>query len=629
MAFGRSSAPSPGTCPAVRRLVRLAAALCVLALVCALPAFAQDSAAEGSAGRGRVPVEGAPASLNADLNRLLREEPAPTSLFEARRQADRAAETVARLMESEGYYAADVDAFAEGVDVFSRSVRVVHGPLFTYVSRRIDYTGSAPDPATQSELDALLDPLSPGVPARAQPVIDVGDALVARLRAQGYPDARADPVDALADAREQTVELAYKLQPGLRYSFGDVRVSGLGRTRPEFIETLKPWGPGERYSPAKLDEFRNRLAETGVFASAVASLEPATDADATAADAASQTASAAPPSRDVLLDIEERERRTIALGASASTSEGAGVEAEWELRNITGRGDSINTAARLATLERRIGATYSRPHIGRYGRNLSLGIEAEDFETDAFDQTGANISATIEERITPRVRGSLGVEAGYASIDDSRTRARINSDRREIYILSAAATADYIGVRDVLDPQDGVRARLSVEPGVTYGDTNIAFTRLSGEVSLYSDIGNNDRLTGALRGRLGTIAGPQGAPPDRLFYAGGGGSVRGYEYQSLSPRDALNIPIGGRSLIETSAELRWRQSERLGYVAFIDAGAAGPDTSPPLEDMRAGVGLGARYYAGFGPLRADIAIPLDKREGDADFQIYLSIGQAF
>src|SRR6185503_5114731 len=121
---------------------------------------------------------------------------------------------------------------------------------------------------------------------------------------------------------------------------------------------------------------------------------------------------------------------------------------------------------------------------------------------------------------------------------------------------------------------------------------------------------------------LGLIAGPNGAPPDRLFFAGGGGSVRGYEYQSLSPHDADGTLIGGRSLVEMSAELRWRASDRLGYVAFLDAGAAGSNVEPPIDQMRAGVGLGVRYYAGFGPLRADIAIPLNKEEGDADFQIY-------
>ena len=75
---------------------------------------------------------------------------------------------------------------------------------------------------------------------------------------------------------------------------------------------------------------------------------------------------------------------------------------------------------------------------------------------------------------------------------------------------------------------------------------------------------------------------------------------------------------GGSSLVEMSAELRYRATNRLGYVVFVDAGAAADDVEPPIDEMRAGAGIGVRYYAGFGPLRADIAVPLNKREGDAD-----------
>jgi len=592
----------------VRRL-QLALTAAALAAVFAL-------APAASAQESRVPVTGLPSSLNAELRRLLREEAEPQSLFDARRQAERAAATVARLVESEGYYAAEVEPWAEGVTIFGRGVRVATGPLFIINSSRIDYLGAPPDDTTRVELDTLLDPLQPGVPAAAAPVLETEDALLLRLRAAGYPEARAEPVDALADGEAHTMDFAFQLQAGNRASFGNLRISGLERTRLDFVQSLQPWRPGERYSPQRLDEFRNRLAETGIFDSAIARLA-----------SEGQSAGGEVLSRDVEVELIEGKRRTIALGAAASTSEGAGVEAEWEVRNFSGRGDSITVAAQLATLQRRFETIYRRPHVGEYGRNVRLGVTIEDFETDAFNQTGGDISASVEEQLTPRLRGSLGVQAGYASIEDQQTRV-LQTGRRDLYILSGTGKAEYIGVRDVLDPANGVRARVSIEPGLTYGDTTIAFSRLSGEASLYGELGS-ERLVGALRGRVGTIVGPNGAPPDRLFFAGGGGSVRGYEYQSLSPRNASGDLIGGRSLVEASAEVRWRAGERLGYVAFMDAGAAGPNVEPPIDEMRAGVGLGVRYYAGFGPLRADIAIPLDKRDGDADFQIYISIGQAF
>ena len=574
-------------------------------------------AQQGNGLAGRVPVLGVPEKLQDDLKQIMREEPAPATLFEARRQAERTATFVATFLESEGYYQADVQPVAEGVDTFTRAVNVTPGPLFIYASARIDYLDVSPDETTRTELNTLLAPLDAGIPARAQPVIEAGDALVARLRNAGYPDANADPVDALADAATGEVELAFKLRPGLRASFGKLNITGLDATKQAFIENLRPWKANERYTPAKLDEFRSRLAETGLFDSAAVKFGEATPA-----------ADPAGAPRDVSVELKERERRTIALGASASTSEGVGVDGEWELRNYSGWGDSLTVSGQVATLQRRAGVDYRLPHIGKYGRILEVGAEVEDFETDAFDQSGANVNATLAEQLTPRLRASLGVEAGFASILDAQAKAQ-GAGRRDVYVLSGTGTAEYVGVRDILDPINGVRARVSIEPGITAGDTNIVYGRLSGEASIYSDFGTEGDFVGALRGRLGAIIGPNGAPPDRMFFAGGGGSIRGYEYQSVSPRESTGQIIGGRSLLEMSAEVRYRASDTLGYVAFLDGGAAGSNVEPPLDTLSYGAGVGVRYYTGFGPLRADIAIPLNKQEGDADFQVYISIGQAF
>ncbi|MBI1359235.1 MAG: BamA/TamA family outer membrane protein [Alphaproteobacteria bacterium] len=595
----------------LQRRLRLGLTAIVLS---GLPLLAQAANAQGE----RVPVSGIPSSLKPDLRRLLREEQPPDSLFEARRQADRAAAVVSKLLESEGYYRAEVTPSAEGAETFTRKVQVTLGPLFVVESAKIEIEGQAEiDDKTRAKLDDLLSPLATGVPARAAPVLQIQDALVLALRNAGYPDARADPVDALADGRAQTMEFTFKLAPGARASFGDLHVAGLERTRPDFVDVLKPWKPGQRYSPQTLDEFRNRLAATGIFDSTTASL--------------SETGEPGPnglSEHDVDVRVTERKRHTIALGASASTSEGVGLEGQWTLRNVLGRGESLSVTAKAATLDSSLTTAWKRPAVGHhYGRDLTLQAKIENQETDAFNQLGGTLSATIDEQLTHRLRGSVGVTAGYASIEDDQTRL-LGTGRRDVYIITTPTTAEYTGVRDILDPHNGVRARLAVEPGVTFGDTNIGFTKVTGEASVYADLGSS-KLVGALRGKLGSILGPSGAPPDRLFFAGGGGSVRGYDYQSLSPRDSANNVVGGLSLVETSAELRWRATQTLGWVAFIDAGAAGTNRDPPIGDMRAGAGLGVRYYTSFGPLRADIAAPLDKRTGDSNFQIYISIGQAF
>jgi translocation and assembly module TamA len=185
---------------------------------------------------------------------------------------------------------------------------------------------------------------------------------------------------------------------------------------------------------------------------------------------------------------------------------------------------------------------------------------------------------------------------------------------------------------DPLDPKRGYRIEGRVEPTALTGDTSLAFLRTVAQSSAYLPFGEEAKTVLAGRLRLGVILGGEipDVPASRRFYAGGGGSVRGYEYQAVGPRAPNGKPFGGLSLFETSLELRrsriWRG---LGAVAFIDAGSVGLEEFPSTSELEASIGVGARYDLGFGPIRADIAVPLNKREGEAAFQIYLSIGQAF
>src|SRR3712207_1943357 len=120
-------------------------------------------------------------------------------------------------------------------------------------------------------------------------------------------------------------------------------------------------------------------------------------------------------------------------------------------------------------------------------------------------------------------------------------------------------------------------------------------------------------------------------PIDRLFLAGGGGSIRGYAYQSVGVTLPNGDVIGGRSLLEGSLELRARVTDSIGVVPFVDVGRASADPVPDVsaEDWRVGVGVGLRYYTSLGPIRLDVATPLDPGPGDPSVAFYVGIGQAF
>ena len=180
----------------------------------------------------------------------------------------------------------------------------------------------------------------------------------------------------------------------------------------------------------------------------------------------------------------------------------------------------------------------------------------------------------------------------------------------------------------LLDPTKGFRLTALVQPEATVKGGFNPYIRSRIDGSGYFPV--TDSLVLAGRVRLGTIkgAGLFDIAPSRRLYAGGGGSVRGYSYQALGEQAADGKAVGGRSLNEASVEARYRFGN-YGIVAFVDAGQAYRQTTPQFNDLRYGVGIGGRFYTNFGPMRLDLATPIDRRPGESRLNIYVSIGQAF
>jgi translocation and assembly module TamA len=180
----------------------------------------------------------------------------------------------------------------------------------------------------------------------------------------------------------------------------------------------------------------------------------------------------------------------------------------------------------------------------------------------------------------------------------------------------------------LLNPTRGYRLAGRLSPELSFQGQAFGYARAQIDGSAYVPVGGRTVIAGRIR--LGSIL---GAPrdkiaPSRRFYSGGGGSVRGYGYQDIGPRDVNNDPIGGRSLAEFSIEARVRFGN-FGVVPFLDGGNLYTRTYPDFSGMRYGAGMGVRYYTSFGPIRLDVGTPLNRRPGDARVAVYVSLGQAF
>ena len=571
------------------------------------------AAAPAAAESVRVTSETASAELLADLQRELRDDINADTVFEARRQSRRAAERAENYLNSRGYFAPQISYAVEPGPPPIGQVRIEPGPKFELSTIELE-TGEA---VLSKEAAQALDQvrtLSPGDDAIPSKIVAEEAGLIAALKAVGYAETEALPRDVIGDRQNGTIDLTYNLEPGPRIRLGDTVYSEGTRTRRVYLDRLIPFEPETLYSPQTLSAFTRRLNSTRLYRFSNVQL----------ADAPTRITEGGDEVRDVLVQLEERERYTLTSGTSFSTSEGPGLTSSLTRRNATRRGDTLTGAMTLATLERSFAVDWRIPNVTAFDRTLVLSSDIGREETDAFDREAITISGAYEVRASRRLTYALGAASELTREEDA-------FEQRDQQILSTSLGVRLDYANDPLDATRGWRVDTRGEPGVVIGDREAQYLSLNGQVSAYRPFTEEERFVLAGRVRSGFVFGAALAdlPVSRRFFAGGGGSARGFEYQSVGPEDDEGTPTGGRGLLEVSGELRWRREGPLGFVGFLDGASVTADQGVSFDDVRYSAGLGVRYDTIIGPIRFDVATPIDPRDGDDPVQLYVSIGQAF
>ena len=448
-------------------------------------------------------------------------------------------------------------------------------------------------------------------------IITAQDDIVNRLKSDGYPLAQISDSIIEANHENGTLDVIIRYSSGPRAPLGSASVRGAEKVNPEFIRQQAMIESGETYSPQKLADARKRLLDLGVF-------EAVTVAEGDSLDENGQV--------PVIIEVRERKMRFFGLGATYSNADGAGVEAYWGHRNLFGNGEklriegAINRIGENEDLQKLNYSTailFEKP--GAFGPNASFTANARAVSEnyDAFERRSVRGGFGINYKIDDKQTLSAALDADWSTI----TRAKIETRH---LIFSTPLEYTYDGSDNRLDPTKGIRFSAFLEPALDL-ESSASFVKGKLTGSAYFTPDNADYVTFAARASVGSIAGADLAmiPADRRFYAGGGGSIRGFAYQAVGPRNERGRLIGGRSIVETSFEARMQITEKLGIVPFIDAGSVSVSPTPDLSDLRFGAGVGLRYKTPFGPLRLDVGVPLERRKGEDSWAIYAGIGQAF
>ncbi|HCW69444.1 MAG TPA: outer membrane protein assembly factor, partial [Thalassospira lucentensis] len=415
----------------------------------------------------------------------------------------------------------------------------------------------------------------------------------------------------MANTANKTISVTYAFDAGAEANFGAVNVNGAEEVDADFIAGYRSWGAGEKYDPEQVRTTRRDLAQSNLFDSVIVKpVGPISDSGEIPVD----------------ITVVERKHRSIGGGVNFSTADGPGANAFWEHRNLFGAGEKLRLGVEASGQEQGLTAEFRKPQFLRRRQALVAEGNAKNHDTDAYQGELVDSFVGVERRLGENWSGTFGFTAEYSDLTGA------DSPNEQFYLGGLRGILKHDNTDNPLDPTTGNRLELNVSPYVGLTDTDTSFTSVSLGGSQYLSIDDDGDYVMAARARTGTIIGEErgNLPSNKRFYSGGGGSIRGYEYQKVGPLAEDGDPVGGRSVLEVGFEFRARITESFGIVPFIEGGNVYESNNPDDISLLWATGLGFRYYTAVGPLRFDVAVPLDKRENvDDDYQFYISLGQAF
>ncbi|MCO8161935.1 autotransporter assembly complex protein TamA [Pseudomonas sp. 21LCFQ010] len=405
---------------------------------------------------------------------------------------------------------------------------------------------------------------------------------------------RVDPQGAVAD-----IELVYDSGP--RYVLGPVSFGGDTPLDPDLLRRMVPFKENTPYDSQLIAELNQAMQSSGYF--------EGVRVDAAPTAAQGQVI-------PVTVQLETRKPRTMGLGLGFSTDVGPRGKANWTRHWANPQGHSYGFESELSAPRQNIGLYYDVPLDPPLTDKLRY---AGGYQYEEIAGTD-----TLSKLLTLGPEWHSKLPSGWervVSLKWQREEYRLGDDSGLSTLLMPGVSYSFLRSDNRIDPHNGYRLQFDAQVAAEgmLSDTNLL--RGSAMAKGLTTLGQNHRFLGRVQIGGNWTNGYSSIPPSLRFFAGGDQSVRGYDYQTLSPTNSDGDRIGGRYMVAASAEYQYSIAEKWRLAAFVDQGNAFNNLD--LPSLKTGVGFGVRWVSPVGPLRLDLAHPLD---GDGGVRLHFSMG---
>lgn len=560
-------------------------------------------------GVNQVELENA---LKASSQLLKRSDHTVASIGVLKRRSEADVMNFVKVLQAFAYYNGRVEySISQTSEPVLINFTIFTGPVYPFGSFKIS---QPPETQTEYPFDQvrLADlGITLGEPAYAEKIIDAEDRLIELMAEEGFPSASIKKRDVVADQQSKTLEVTLEVDSGPRAFFGITKISGNTSVREAFFYKKILWSLGQPFCATAVNQTQEALESSGLFTStSITYGDPDPDTGELPVD----------------IQVTESKQRSIAGGVSYTTQRGVGIMAEWDHRNVRGMGEKINVRMNVWKDTQDARFSYVLPDFQRSNRDLTLLTEVEHEDVEAYTETSFSLSAIFDRKFNDHYKISYGLMYKYILTEHSDHNGKF-------HLLKVPLQLRWSTSNSLLDPTRGYSINVKVVPTAQLKVPHFVYCPATFIGTLYYPLSDDHRVVLAAKTIVGSIIGSShnAIPPSERFFAGSENTLRGYRYLTVSPLDDKHKPIGGRSIMVCSFEARMRLSETLGFVGFYEIGNVYKGSIPHFNHKQLqSLGAGVRYHTPIGPIRLDIAFPLDKRKKvDSAVQAYLSIGQSF
>ncbi|WP_322045210.1 outer membrane protein assembly factor BamA [Paraburkholderia sp. J67] len=482
----------------------------------------------------------------------------------------------------------------------------------------------------EAELRKLIG-LKAGQLFSAQKLKDTTKAIVDRLGEYGYAFATVN-AEPQIDQLHHTVAFTLQVVPGRRVYVRHVNIVGNTRTRDEVVRREMRQLEGAWFDSSRLSLSKDRVNRLGYFTNVEVSTVPVEGTQ---------------DQVDVDVEVTEKPTGTISLGVGYGSSEGPTISAGISQDNVFGSGNSLSLNVNTGSTSRTLSVTQTDPYFTIDGIKRITDVYYRTSEPLYYSSTndtsfriisyGADMKFGIPFSESDMVYFGLGLEQDRLDIDDE-TPQTYKDYVKEFGRVSNTAPLTVGWSRDNRDsalvPSRGYFAQANAEYGTPIG---MQYYKADAQLQYYYSFARGFVLGFNFQGGYGNGLGGKAYPIFKNYYAGGIGSVRGYESGSLGPRDtSTNDPIGGSRMVVGNVELTFPlpgtgYDRTLRVFTFVDGGNVwgSEGSSTGANGLRYSYGVGLEWISPIGPLKLDMGFPIVKHAGDQYQKFQFQIGTSF